>query len=193
MDYKNKYLKYKNKYLQLKQLGGYKPDVNTLTEMENQSANGIFISHDLSLQNYKELQQFFNNVKDGKNLYLVPENFDNFMGVKDLNPKHLDKIWFRLSEKPSSYVKNVWKPLTLTNSIELDNSKIKKITIKKNVSIHQTIKEIYEKIKNLKELKNKDIDQEQLSGLNSLNEPFKINQKYKDEFLEIIKKYEGCY
>jgi len=85
MDYKNKYLKYKNKYIELKNMSGG-VNKNTLTEMENQSKNDIFISHDLSLQNYKELQQFFNNVKDGKNLYLVPENFDNFMGVKDLNP-----------------------------------------------------------------------------------------------------------
>ena len=64
--------------------------------------------------------------------------------VKVLVPKHLDKIWFRLSEKPSSYVKNVWKPLTLTNSIELDNSKIKKALDFEFIPLQESIDSVCE-------------------------------------------------
>jgi len=194
MDFKNKYLKYKNKYVQLKQLlGGYTPEKDTLNEMEKYCKNGTFISHDLkNLQNYSELQQFFNNVKDGKKLYLVPEKFDDFMGIKDYNLSHLNKLWFRLNQKPSLYKINSWKPLTLLNDIYLDNKKITNLIVKKNVTLQKTVKEIFEKMTKITDKeKSKDQDQIQISGFNNISSALTIDLKYKDEFEKRLENYEG--
>ena len=83
MSYLNKYLKYKNKYFNLKTKiqGGYKPDLNTLNEMKKYVDDGTFTVHDFIVsQHYNNLQTFFNIIKDNIHLYIIPENFDNFLG-----------------------------------------------------------------------------------------------------------------
>ena len=86
MSYLNKYLKYKNKYFNLKTKiqGGYKPDLNTLNEMKKYVDDGTFTVHDFIVsQHYNNLQTFFNIIKDNIHLYIIPENFDNFLIISD--------------------------------------------------------------------------------------------------------------
>lgn len=105
MSYKQKYLKYKEKYLQLKnKIGGYKPDVNTVNEMKKYVDDGTFDVEDFVAEHsqYTILQNFFNNIKDCKRMYLTPDNFDDFMGKIQYTKDDLDKFWIRLNKKISS-------------------------------------------------------------------------------------------
>jgi hypothetical protein len=132
MDYFEKYIKYKNKYLNLKTklLGGYKPDLNTLNEMQKYVDDGTFTIYDFNVsQKYDILQKFFNFMKDNISLYIIPENFDDFLGKIDYNDGDITKIWSRLNERVSSgKTYNLINDLYLNGDIEI--KKKLKISIK---------------------------------------------------------------
>jgi hypothetical protein len=197
MDYFQKYLKYKSKYLDLKMKGGYKPDTNTLDEMQKYVSNGTFTIHDFIISQYYDiLQTFFNNIKNKDYLYLVPENFDNFFGKTLYNDTDIEKIWSRLNDQISS-----GNTYTLINDLYLGGiipiTKILIIPKKSKDVIADVFKNIFSKfynpadknLINIKEREGGKKDQTQLTGISE--GPFRIYPEFKQEALKRINNYKS--
>ena len=162
MDYKQKYLKYKQKYLTLKQKGGYIPDLNTLNEFEKYISEGSMIKYEIRFDKDVDIKDFFSKTLDRK--YLVPDNFDNFIGITDYNIEDLNKIWKYFKDP---IINN--QIYSLDNGIFLNDFKINKF-LKINRLSEDKIKQIFNLFKKI--LNNsKRGDKTQLSGYKTFNEP----------------------